>query len=164
MNLSKYFTLAEVTKTEVRLKNEPLPVVIGRITELCLQLDKVREEFGAIWVTSGYRSAAVNTRVGGSEDSQHVKGEAIDFVPMKDGVTHVEVAGWMAKNLPFDQLILEKCSCLSSGEESCNGWIHYSYVTHRENRYDLKRMRVVRDGKTGRSWKQYVKLDPTKLG
>jgi len=163
MNLSKYFTLAEVTKTEVRLKNEPLPVVIDRLKEVCLQLDKVRDVFGPLHVTSGYRSAAVNTRVGGSKDSQHCKGEAIDFIPLSEGVTHVQIVSWIAKNLEFDQLILETCSCLSTGEASCNGWIHLSLVTYRANRHDLKRMRVVKDGKTGRSWCQYTKIDADKL-
>ena len=49
-----------------------------RLAEAILQ--PIRNSFGSpIKVTSGYRSSRVNSAVGGSRTSQHVKGEAADI-------------------------------------------------------------------------------------
>lgn len=50
--------------------------------ELINKLELVREEFGqSITVTSGYRSPAHNTKIGGSKSSQHCLGKAADIRP-----------------------------------------------------------------------------------
>ena len=65
------------------------------------------------YISSGYRSPMLNSRVGGSPSSQHLKGEASDnnFYYYQNGkkisVTPYEVAKkvkWL--NLDFDQMIL----------------------------------------------------------
>lgn len=43
-------------------------------------LNPIRKKFGPIKITSGYRSAAHNASVGGVETSQHLTGEAVDFL------------------------------------------------------------------------------------
>ena len=50
----------------------------------------LRDEVGAIRVTSGYRSPAHNQRVGGVKNSYHVKGMAADI--QVQGMTPVQVA------------------------------------------------------------------------
>lgn len=74
-----------------------------------------------ISVTSGYRCPELNALVGGRPDSQHLTGEAADF--LVGGVMCDMIAGWIAENLPFDELILEKFDP-GKGEY---GWIHCSY-------------------------------------
>lgn len=69
----------------------------------------------AIEITSGYRCAELNTKVGGVETSQHTLGLAADWVCPKAG-TPWELAKAVAEsNLQFDQLILE-----------FNRWVHIS--------------------------------------
>ena len=84
MKLSKYFTYNELTFSETakRLKytNAPPPKELKSLTNTAQQLDKVRELLGCpVIVNSGYRSLAVNRAIGSSDNSQHVKGEAVDF-------------------------------------------------------------------------------------
>ena len=48
---------------------------------LCtMVLNYVRNEYGVVKITSAKRSAEKNAAVGGVETSQHVRGEAVDFV------------------------------------------------------------------------------------
>ena len=77
----KYFTINELTKTSTGISNIPNAEQIANLTYLVENLlDKAREELAMpITVTSGYRSEAVNRRVGGVYNSQHTKGEAADF-------------------------------------------------------------------------------------
>ena len=47
---------------------------------LCkLILDKLRNQFGVVQITSGYRRPKKNEMVGGVTTSQHLLGEAVDF-------------------------------------------------------------------------------------
>lgn len=122
MRLTEHFTLAEmvVSQTASRkgIDNTPGQKEIVALTMLCREvLEPVRKHFERpVIVTSGYRSPALNKRIGGSATSQHCKGEAADFtVP---GVSNFELCKWMERNLNYDQLIYEY------GE---SGWVHVSY-------------------------------------
>lgn len=49
--------------------------------QLVTYLQKIRDHFGkSITITSGYRCATHNSRVGGASGSRHTKGQAVDFV------------------------------------------------------------------------------------
>ena len=49
-------------------------------SELVQVLQAIRDHFGApVVITSGYRTASHNTRVGGSKSSQHLLGRAADI-------------------------------------------------------------------------------------
>lgn len=127
MNLSEHFTLAELTRSDVaarlRLPNKPGDPVIAKLQQVCHHiLEPVRLHFGRpVRINSGYRSPRVNAVAGGSETSQHCRGEAVDFeVP---GVSNADVAAWVRDHLRFDQLILE---CYRRGEPS-SGWVHVSW-------------------------------------
>lgn len=128
MNLSKHFTLSEMTVSQTAsrkgIDNTPGDAEIANLKQLCEQvLEPVRVHFDRpVIVTSGFRSVVLNKRIGGSSTSQHVKGEAADFtVP---GVSNYELCKWMERNLNYDQLIYEY------GE---SGWVHVSWTENYRN-------------------------------
>jgi len=77
----RFFTWAELTRTGTGLPNEPDAGHRTNLTVLVqVVLDPLREHLGKpVRVTSGYRSPAVNTKIGGSKTSAHLTGEAVDI-------------------------------------------------------------------------------------
>ncbi len=124
IRLSKHFTFAELTCTSSSKPNLPNRVEIGRLRTVCEKiLEPVRENFKSpVIIHSGFRSLAVNSAVGGSKTSQHLRGEAVDF--HVQGFTVVAVAVWIRDNLDYDQLILEH---FMPGIQT-SGWVHCSYA------------------------------------
>lgn len=82
-------------------------------------LSPVQKKFGQIYIVSGYRSEALNHHVNGAPNSQHTKGQAVDFYIPRYSL--YEIAKWMESNLIYDQLIIEEPAV---GDQS---WIHVSY-------------------------------------
>jgi zinc D-Ala-D-Ala carboxypeptidase len=128
--LSKYFSLSEFTKSQqakrLGISNEPTAEHQKNMEELCVNvLDKVREKYGPIFISSGYRSEAVNKKIGGSKTSQHCLGEAADID--MDGLND-DIFLFIKNNLDFDQLIWE------FGDSKCPDWVHVSYTNARKNR------------------------------
>jgi hypothetical protein len=123
MKLSANFSLAELTKTNVRqFDNTPSMQVIDNLQALVDSvLQPIRNKFGPVTVTSGYRSPEVNKAIGGSTTSDHCFGFAADFEVA--GVDNKELARWVADNLKFKQLILE---FYTKGVPD-SGWVHVSY-------------------------------------
>lgn len=68
-------------------------------------------------ITSAYRCRALNAFVGGSASSQHLKGEAADFIPLNVGLSEAFLKIKNCLGLHFGQLISEP------------GWIHISLGT-----------------------------------
>ena len=127
MNLSRNFSLQELTKSDTAIRkgidNNPNADQIEKLKALCENiLQPVRDHFGRVKVTSGYRSVELCTAIGSSVNSQHAKAEAADFECM--GTDNAELADWIYANLDFDQLILE---FYTPGEPN-SGWIHCSYT------------------------------------
>ena len=127
MNLSRNFTLQELIKSDTAIRkgidNNPNADQIEKLKLLCERvLQPVRDHFGRVKVTSGYRSPELCVAIGSSLNSQHAKAEACDFEVI--GVDNAEVADWINTNLQTDQLILE---FYTPGEPN-SGWIHASYV------------------------------------
>ena len=87
INLSEHFSLAEMCKTEVELKNVPNEVQVENLKRLCGWLEMLRSEWNKrygegndpIIINSGYRSPAVNKAVGGVATSNHLTGCAADI-------------------------------------------------------------------------------------
>ena len=80
-NVSKYFTVKEVTQNDPR-RIPTDPKVIANIIKLAQKLDIVREAWGSsIAVNSWYRPPAINKAVGGVSNSQHINGGAVDIRP-----------------------------------------------------------------------------------
>jgi hypothetical protein len=127
MNLSRNFSLQELTKSDTAIRkgidNNPNADQIEKLKRLCENvLQPVRDQFGRVKVTSGFRSPELCLAIGSSINSQHAKAEAADFEVL--GVDNAEVADWVYKNLQTDQLILEY---YTPGEPN-SGWIHASWV------------------------------------
>ena len=127
MEFTRNFTLSELTKSDTAIRkginNNPNAEQVEKLKALCENiLQPVRDHFGRVKVTSGFRSVELCTAIGSSARSQHAKAEAADFECV--GVDNVELADWIHKNLPYDQLILE---FYTPGEPN-SGWIHCSYV------------------------------------
>jgi len=128
MNLTRNFTLSELTKSDTAIRkgidNEPNADQIDKLKLLCENiLQPVRDHFGRVKVTSGFRSVALCEAIGSSANSQHAKAEAADFEC--PGVDNAELADWIHKNLSYDQLILE---FYTPGEPN-SGWIHCSWIS-----------------------------------
>ena len=122
MNLSRNFTLQELIKSDTAIRldinNNPNSGQIEKLKALCENiLQPVRDHFGRVKVTSGFRSEQLCLKIGSSINSQHAKAEAADFECM--GTDNAELADWIHQNLEYDQLILE---FYTPGEPN-SGWI-----------------------------------------
>ena len=142
MNLSKSFTLNELTKSQEALRlninNTPSDENIENLKILCKKiLQPIRDFYGMpLSVSSGYRSAALCEAVGSSSKSQHTKGQAADFEIF--GIANKELADWITSNLEYDQCILE----FWSPNDPNSGWIHCSYNDSGNRRQYLKAERI----------------------
>lgn len=138
----KHFTVEELCRTSTGLDNEPPDTIKDNLIFLIEHvLDPIRDQFGPVRITSGYRSAAVNKAVGGAKNSGHTRGECAD-IQCNNGDL-LPVAQWIADNLSFDQLILE------SWDDNTNraGWIHIG-IKKSGNRKEILTMRKVKGKST----------------
>lgn len=131
MKLTDNFTLNElvysVTAEANKIDNRPNVKVIANLQKLCEKvLQPLRDYLGCpVIVTSGFRCAELNKKIGGKPNSHHLMGYAADFVVPQRNLK--DVFKWMKSNLPYDQLLFEYNS---SGDR----WIHVSYVKDSLNR------------------------------
>lgn len=137
MQLSKNLALAEVTRSETAkrkgISNMPTPEHIENFKKLAENVfQPIREHFGIpIHLSSGYRSKALNTAVGGSLSSQHCTGEAIDIDMDGTSITNKQVFDFIRENVNFDQMI---------AEFPVNGnpaWVHVSYESTGKQRKQI---------------------------
>jgi len=110
MQLSRNFSLQELIKSDTAIRkgidNNPNADQIEKLKALCENiLQPVRDHFGRVKITSGYRSPELCTAIGSSVNSQHAKAEAADFECV--GVDNAELADWINRELSYDQLIVE---------------------------------------------------------
>jgi len=123
-DMTPNFTLAEFTASdkaiEWEIDNTPPWDVLGAILATCNGLERIMRLTGAdIKILSGYRSKQLNAIVGGSLHSQHMRGQAADFVCHGYG-SPKDIALLIVANkelIGFDQLIQEN-----------NRWIHISFT------------------------------------
>ena len=102
MNLTRNFSLLELTKSDTAIRrgidNEPNADQVDKLKLLCENiLQPVRDHFGRVKVTSGFRSSELCVAIGSSINSQHAKAEAADFEC--PGVDNVELFDWIKNNL-----------------------------------------------------------------
>ena len=112
------------TAERLGIDNKPNEVQIENLKLLCKHgLEPVLKHYSVpIRPSSGFRSAALNEALGSSPNSQHTKGQAVDFeVPWVDNMA---LALWIMDNVVYDQLILE----FYKKDVPNSGWIHLSYI------------------------------------
>ncbi|MBM3460756.1 MAG: peptidase M15 [Armatimonadetes bacterium] len=127
MQLTDHFHLSEFTASETAerrgIDNTPSAEIIEALRRTAQGLERIRTLLGRpIHVTSGYRCLELNRAVGSKDTSQHLLGEAADFICPQYGTPRV-VAERIAKklvSLGVDQLILEFAS-------KGGGWVHVSF-------------------------------------
>lgn len=144
MQLSKNLSLAEVIRSETAkrkgISNMPTPEHIENFKKLAENVfQPIREHFGVpIHISSGYRSKALNTAIGGSLSSQHCKGEAIDIDMDGTSITNKQIFDFVKDNVNFDQMIWE------FGTDVNPDWVHVSYNSDGPQRKQI--LKAVKSG------------------
>jgi len=112
LQLTKHFALAEFLKSDTAaslgISNKPTKPHLANLKANALGMEQVRRILGddPIFITSGYRSTALNEAVGGTTTSDHVLGHATDF--WSKTFAPYETALLIEDSfLAFDQLIYE---------------------------------------------------------
>lgn len=121
-HLTEHFTLEEMTLSQTAaregINNTPDTNSLIQLCRLCAMLEFVRAALKnkAMFISSGYRCPALNSAVGGSSSSQHMTGQAVDFICPDFGTPYDVCKAIMAEpKIKFDQLIWEY-----------EDWIHFS--------------------------------------
>ena len=126
------FKISELIKSDTAIKNNinNMPDInsLDNLLDLifyCLQpiRNKIKKP---MIITSGFRSNLVNKLVKGVSNSQHLKGQAADFII--NGMTPTQIIEKIKTcNIDFDQLINEY-----------DKWVHVSYNKNNNRRQILK--------------------------
>ena len=132
MQITKNFTLEELTATSTMMPNMPNDVQLDSLKQLAVNvLQPLRDLYGQpIDINSGFRSVSVNISVGGVNTSQHCKGEAADL----SCDDNAAIFNLVRNNLEFDQLIWE------AGNDIAPAWVHVSYKSS-GNRMNVLKMK-----------------------
>ena len=105
---------------ELRCRDGTDAVLIDE--ELVIVLQCIREHFGKpLHITSGYRTAAHNTTVGGSKSSQHLLGRAADL--WVEGTT-VEAVAAYAESLLVNRGGIGRYPKDARHPSRTTGWVH----------------------------------------
>ena len=112
------------------LDNIPNPDQLSCMHDIAkLLFEPLREWVGGpIKINSFFRGEPVNTAIGGSKYSQHMKGQAMDIDDTFGHKTNAEMYHYIKDNLDFDQMIWE------FGNDDNPNWVHVSYVSPEKNR------------------------------
>jgi hypothetical protein len=148
MKISTHLNLAEVTRSDSakrhNIDNTPTAEHLENFKLLAEKVfEPIRLHFKTpIFISSGYRSKALNDLIKGSSSSQHCKGEAIDIDMdgSKGGVTNKMVFDFIVSRLDFDQCIHE------FGTDENPDWVHVSYTKGKNRKQKLRAVRT--NGKT----------------
>jgi zinc D-Ala-D-Ala carboxypeptidase len=122
MLLSPHFSYEELIHSAEALRhgisNVPGPQQLANLRALAnAQLEDCRAIVGPMHVDSGYRSPPVNKLVGGALTSQHMDGNACDWVPQDPASMTIQEAyeAILNSSVAYDQLIYE-----------FGAWVHVS--------------------------------------
>jgi len=100
----------------------------------------LRDAIGPVRISSGYRSPALNRAIGGSNKSQHCKGQALDLQFWENGeMNNKKIYDWiLSSGIDFDQMI----------NEFDYSWIHISFNEFKNRKQVLEAYKD-EDGDTG---------------
>ena len=127
VNLSPHFTMSEFCNWQKYPQNIPTIQQIANMAYGCRQLlEPAREAIGCpIIINSGFRNEAVNRRVGGVRNSQHLQGCAADILP-RDPAQFQRLVAFLKAHALTDQLL------------TGNGWLHISWAPFRPPRHYVR--------------------------
>jgi hypothetical protein len=131
--ISKNITLDEAIRSEAAVKlgvpNMPNAIQLQAMKLLAEKVfEPARTYMGApIKISSFFRSKSVNAYIGGSNNSQHCLGEAIDL----KCYDNLKLFNYIKDNLEFDQLINEFPNVVGQP-----AWVHVSYKA-KDNRGEV---------------------------
>ena len=138
MKLTKNFSLEEMYRSDTAqrcgIDNKPqTEEVVENLRALCTEvLQPLRDHLGKpVVVSSGYRCKDLNKKVGGVENSQHLKGEAAD-IKVRDREELIDVMRYIMDETDVDQLIREKSGATE--------WVHLSHKRNGNNRRMVLRL------------------------
>jgi putative chitinase len=118
--LSRYFTLETLTfsdtATRLGIDNTPSQAAVTALTDTATRLDPIQDLLGhPLQIVSGYRSAKLNSAMGGAAGSAHLTGHAVDFICRAFGSPLQICQKIIAAGIKFDQLVQE------------GTWVHISF-------------------------------------
>ena len=152
-NISTHLTYAEAVRSDsakrLGIDNTPNGGQIERMKTLAQKIfEPLREYAGVpIYVSSFFRSEALNKAMKGAKGSQHTYGEAMDLdADMFGGITNKDIFYYIKDNLEFDQLIWE------GGNDDNPDWVHVSFTYKYDNRKEVLRMKKVDNKSTYEKW------------
>ena len=133
--LSPHFRLREFERSQIANRFDidntvKEKQIYNNLTLLCENvLEPIRRHYGVPFSpTSGYRCLELNRRLGSSDKSQHVKGQAADIE--LSIVVNYELSIWIRDNLDYDTVLLE----FYKKDIPSSGWVHVSYISKENNR------------------------------
>jgi hypothetical protein len=132
MNLSPRISLLTATKSDTAIRlgidNTPNQVQLENMTRVSGKvIEPILSRYPMAFVSSFFRSPALNRKIGGAKNSQHMTGEAVD-IDSPDNRANLDIFNFAKEYLTFDQLILEAPD--ASGVPS---WVHIS-LKEKDNR------------------------------
>ena len=113
MKLTTNFSLNEFNKRNYNVPTDVLRNLIDLAKNLQVLRDEVKKP---IKITSGYRPAELNAKVGGATKSRHITGQAADF----------KIEGYAPKQVAaiIEKLIAEG-KMKQGGLGTYSTWVHY---------------------------------------
>ena len=132
--ISKHISYKEGTRSITALRkginNIPNDYELANMELIAAKIFEPLREWvgGPIKINSFFRCEELNTAIGGSSNSQHCQGRAIDIDDTYGHKTNAEMFEYIRTNLNFDQIIWE------FGTDTNPDWVHVSYVSEEQNR------------------------------
>ena len=124
---SPNFSMDELTHSDTAARhgidNTPNDNQKENLYKLAMEMEDVRELLNnkPIFVSSGYRSLALNELLGSKKTSSHIKGLAVDFTCRQFGTPNEIVFALINSDIPYDQAIVE-----------FDKWTHLSFCEDQE--------------------------------
>ena len=117
-NRSQTATRHDINNVPNGVQRENIEILVNNL------IQPVRNFWGSIRITSGFRCLDLNRKLGSSDTSYHVKGQAADIEPIKN-IKLFDILEWIHYNVNYTELIAEYFP---------DGWIHIAYNIHSSKR------------------------------